>query len=103
VTTSFPTSVCASLDRIAAANGLTRAEVVQFGIVLLDLMAASSDPATTPLTVVTGPCEVEVTWDAEDLALLERAGAAWGLGRADLHNAGGRLLVALVHWFAVNG
>jgi hypothetical protein len=97
VTTHFSAAQCSALDRLAVESGLTRAEVVQFGLAISAALAEQSDERNHPAGWVDGgPCEVTISWSAADLPAHRALAAELGVSIEDLHHGGGRLLIAII-------
>jgi hypothetical protein len=103
-TAHYSEAVCVRLDALGAATGTTREDIVRSGVRIFDATAdAGQATPQTDMPTNDGPCAVTLTWSAEDAAMVRATAAAWGVGSDELHHAGGRLVLAIVHWLAIHG
>lgn len=97
-TANFTDAECTALSSIATALDLeSAADVVKLGVDGFRGIAEAGnahvvdDPAPNE-----GPCQVDVTWPAEQSAAISAAAAAWGVDEGQLHQAGGIVVIQLI-------
>lgn len=97
-TANFSDAQCDGLEAIADALGLESiADVVRMGVDGWAGVHASGGSAilTEPVPNA-GPCEVEVTWSAEEADRIADAAAGWGVTENELHHLGGWIVIYLI-------
>lgn len=93
---------CAAIGRVADALGISPADVVRLGVngfrAIADAGEATPGNGVAPNE---GPCEIEVSWPADEAAAITEAADAWGVDTGQLQRGGGWLVVVLIYLASV--
>jgi polyhydroxybutyrate depolymerase len=100
-TAKFSADTGAVLTKIAGALGVPVADVVRMGVDALRELADHGAARPQPQPPNEGPYWVTFRVPDSDAADLEADAAAWGASGDELHNAGGRLILAVVYLAAL--
>jgi pimeloyl-ACP methyl ester carboxylesterase len=103
-TARYSEQMCAALTLVADALGFASVEeLVRTGVNGFRGVAEAGGSfpiANAPANV--GPCEISVTWPADQLDALSSAAAAWGVSEDQLHHLGGRVVLVILYIAIVN-
>ena len=91
----------AALDAIADARGESVEDVVRAGADAFRALAEQGGATPGPQAPNDGAKWVTVAYPASELAAIEAAATAWGADGDELHHAGGRLVLVIVHLAAL--
>ena len=103
-TARFTNEVCVTLVNVAALGFGSVEEMTRRGVDIFRGLVEAGEllPITNP-PADEGPCVVTTTWPTDQLDGVTDTAAALGLTESQLHQAGARIIPAIIYWVAVHG